>query len=57
MYKDKKRCAKAMLKPDRYDLYVKICKELYISKVEQTTNLVNLFIDNHLKKHAKKHKK
>jgi hypothetical protein len=54
MYKDKKRCAKAMLKPDRYDLYVKICKELNISKVEQTTNLVNCFIDNY-PKHAKKH--
>jgi hypothetical protein len=57
MYKDKRMCVKAMLMPEKYELFSKICKELKISKVEQVTNLVNLFIDNHIKRNKKLRKK
>jgi hypothetical protein len=49
-YKTKKRNVKAVLDPDRYDLYVEICKKKKKSKVKITTGLVEKFIDKNMLK-------
>ena len=54
-YKDKRRCIKAMLLESDFERFTDICKELNISKVEQVTNLVITFNNNHLKRNVKKH--